>query len=392
MLAHQSSTERLDACALLSKLITIPSPNPSGNTVAIAQFIGEYLSHKNVSVQILAPQVKPEAQSVIATVGSGEPVIMLHAHIDTVPIATEEAKRWLTDPYEPTIKDGYLYGKGAVDDKACLAFMMTSFMRCAEHLTQGTLVLVAAAEEEVGGQLGTRYLAEQGYIPEADFIIVGEQTHNHIGLAHKGVMRARIQTNGKSVHATNPDRGVNAIVAMSRVIQAFEAYHAQLRQTNHALVGSPTCNIGTIRGGSTTNAVPDTCEITIDRRMIPKEDPEAVKREIKAIIDALDVAPANVQVDNFLFSSWFESDLSTPLASLMLAAMEKNYVKNLEPTGYLPGSDAKHLMTLARGDMIIFGPGSYEHAHSENECVEISEVVQAEAILDSFLTAALMSH
>ena len=80
----------------------------------------------------------------------------------------------------------------------------------------GTLILVAAAEEEVGGQLGTKWMADNGHLPACDFIVVGEQTSNKVAIAHKGVMRATITTTGKSVHATNPDRGINAITAMAK--------------------------------------------------------------------------------------------------------------------------------------------------------------------------------
>ena len=204
----------------------------------------------------------------IATLGDGSaPVIMLHAHIDTVPVAADEAEHWSTSPYEPTVKDGRLYGKGSVDDKAPLAAMMSAFKKlAAREEGRGTLVLVAAAEEETGGQLGTRWLADEGFLPTADFVVVGEQTDNRVALAHKGVMRATVKTHGRSVHATNPDRGVNAITAMARVVLALENYHQRLSEKRHPLVGTPTCNVGTIQGGSTANAVPDSCTVHLDRR------------------------------------------------------------------------------------------------------------------------------
>src|SRR5690606_13896029 len=138
---------------------------------------------------------------------------------------------------------------------------------------KGTLVLVAAAEEEVGGKLGTRWLAENGHLPQSDYSIVGEQTFNRVATAHKGVVRATVKAVGRSVHATNPDRGVNAITAMARAVLALEQYHRDLAQRTHPMVGVPTCNVGVIQGGSTANAVPDFCAAYLDRRMIPGEDP-----------------------------------------------------------------------------------------------------------------------
>ena len=208
---------------------------------------------------------------------------MLHAHIDTVPIAENEAQKWTVDPYAAKIRDGKLYGKGSVDDKAPLAAMMQAIRHVADHQDrlQGTLVLVAAAEEETGGRLGTRWLADSGaLLAMRDFIIVGEQTYNRVATAHKGVMRATVRTTGRAAHATNPARGINAITAMARAILALEAYHNDLAARVHPMVGVPTCNVGVIQGGSTANAVPDNCVVHLDRRMIPGEDPAAVQAEL----------------------------------------------------------------------------------------------------------------
>jgi succinyl-diaminopimelate desuccinylase len=150
-------------------------------------------------------------------------------------------------------------------------------------------------------------------------------------------------------------------------------------------VGTPTCNVGTIQGGSTANAVPDTCTVRLDRRMIPREDPKAVKRELQEVIAAVNVSPARVEVSEFLFSSWFDSRLETPYGQAFLETV-RTY-KDPGPVGYLPGSDAKHLMKLARGDMVIFGPGSYEVAHTFDEYVELSALLECETILSDFLTS-----
>ncbi|MGV2434572.1 MAG UNVERIFIED_CONTAM: M20/M25/M40 family metallo-hydrolase [Anaerolineae bacterium] len=199
----------MDAIELLQALVRIPSPNPPGDTQTLAMYIAQLLEQAGCRVQRLAPPSKPEALSVVASVGQGDPVIMLHAHIDTVPIAVTESHRWQFDPYAAEVHEGKLYGKGSIDDKAPLAAMMLTVLEAAsdESRVRGTLVLVAAAEEEVGGQLGTRWLADHAHLPKCDFIVVGEQTHNRVANAHKGVMRATIQTLGKAVHATNPDRG-----------------------------------------------------------------------------------------------------------------------------------------------------------------------------------------
>lgn len=383
-----------DGIALLQDLIRIPSPNPPGDTIAIANYVAKKMEAIGCQVQVIAPDEKPEAPNIIATIGSGEPVVMLHAHIDTVPIAANEAQHWTVDPYSGIVKDGKIYGKGSIDDKAPLASMMLAMEYASQHLDQleGTLILVGAAEEEVGGQLGTKWLAENGHLPDCDFIVVGEQTANKVAIAHKGVMRATITTTGKSVHATNPDRGINAITAMSKVVLALETYHNGLRQHVHPMVGVPTCNIGVIEGGSTANAVPDQCVIKLDRRMIPREDPDVVQSELKAVIDSVDVSPAKIQISDFIFSSWFDSSIKSTLSQTFLGCVQTELNKNPGPIGYLPGSDAKHLMGVARGDMIIFGPGSYEVAHAFDEYVRVDDFETTTRILINFISESLFKE
>ena len=380
----------MDSVSLLQELVSIPSPNPPGDTRAIADYVAEQMRAIGCDLRQLAPDAKPEALNTIAVLGSGEPRVMLHAHIDTVPIAATEAEKWNVDPYAGDIREGALYGKGSIDDKAPLASMMLAMMDAAQQeALAGTLVLVAAAEEEVGGQLGTKWLADSGHLPACDFIIVGEQTGNKVATAHKGVMRATIRTSGKAVHATNPDRGVNAIVAMSKVISALDAYHRSLSERAHPVVGFPTCNIGVIEGGSTANAVPDSCAIYLDRRMIPREDPEAVKEELRAVIEAVDLAPATVDIGDFVYSAWFDSALESDYAQTFLSCVRKALDDDPGPVGYLPGSDAKHLTEVARGDMIIFGPGSYEVAHSANEHVRLADYQATTDILLEFVRRTL---
>lgn len=380
----------MDSIALLQRLVQIPSPNPPGDTRAIADFVAEQMRAIGCETRQLAPAAKPEALNTIAVLGAGEPRIMLHAHIDTVPIAATEAEKWSVDPYAGEIRDGALYGKGSIDDKAPLASMMLAMMAAAEQKSlKGALVLVAAAEEEVGGQLGTKWLADSGHLPACDFIIVGEQTANKVAIAHKGVMRATVRASGVSVHSTNPDRGVNAIVAMSKIIGALDGYHRELAARAHPVLGSPTCNIGVIEGGSTANAVPDSCAIYLDRRMIPREAPEAVKAELRAVIESVDLGQATVEIGEFVHSRWFDSALDSDHAKAFMACVSEVINGDPGPVGYLPGSDAKHLMDVARGDMIIFGPGSYEAAHAADEHVTLADYQATTDILLKFLRRTL---
>jgi acetylornithine deacetylase len=212
-------------------------------------------------------------------------------------------------------------------------------------------------------------------------------------IAHKGVMRATVRATGKSVHATNPDRGINAITAMAKAVLALETYHHELSQRTHLIVGVPTCNVGVIQGGSTANAVPDSCIVKLDRRMIPREDPEAVQAELAAVIAGVDAGQAELSIGDFLFSSWFDSTADSELAQTFLRCVQTELGDHPGPVGYLPGSDAKHLLNQVRpekGEMIIFGPGSYEVAHAFDEYVALDDFQSTTNILLDFVNQTLI--
>lgn len=373
---------------LLPDLVRIPSPNPPGDTRAVAEYVAGLLRGWGYDVAVVAPSAKPAAASVVARLGDGSPSVLYHAHIDTVPIGATEATGWTSDPYDPAARDGRLYGKGSVDDKGPLAAMLAVARRYADAggPQRGQLVIVAAAEEETGGQLGTRWLVDAGHILPVDFIVVGEQTHNRVATAHKGVLRATVRTHGRSVHATNPDRGVNAINAMARVVLALEDYHHTLRDRAHPLVGAPTLNVGIIEGGATANAVADWCLVRLDRRLAPGEDPAAAQAELKQVVAAVPLPDgASAEVGEFLVSNWFETEADSRLTRAFLDVTERALGSDPGPVGYMPGSDAKHLTTVAREGMVVFGPGSYEVAHAIDEYVDLAELEVTERILWEFL-------
>ena len=99
--------------------------------------------------------------------------------------------------------------------------------------------------------------------------------------------------------------------------------------------------------------------------------------------------PAEISIGEFLFSSWFDSSIESELSQTFLDCVRNELKDEPGPVGYLPGSDAKHLMNLARGDMIIFGPGSYEVAHAFDEHVRVEDYDATTNILLDFVNRVL---
>jgi succinyl-diaminopimelate desuccinylase len=368
---------------LLRRLIAIPSPNPPGDCRAIADFCDAFLAEAGFSTVKVAPDGR--AWSVVGIAGPATgPSLMYHAHVDTVPLG--QHARWTHDPFAGEVADGRVYGLGSVDDKAPLAAMLQTAADLAPFLGElrGRLVVVCAAEEEVGGRLGTRWLADGGHLPACDLVVVGEQTHNRVATCNKGVVRATFHTAGRTAHATSPANGANAINAMAHLILDLERYQREVLDARpHPLLGAPSINVGVIAGGVSANVVADGCTAKVDRRTVPGEDPAAVIAELQALAAAREAADPSCRcwADSFQVSDWFQARADDALTALLLAISAEETGAPTEPVGYLPGSDAKHLAGVARGGMVVFGPGSYEVAHASDEYTEIAELQATHRVL-----------
>lgn len=377
---------------LLQRLVATPSPNPPGDCRAVAEFCAGYLQDLGFAVTLIAPDNR--AWSVVASLGPDDGASLLyHAHIDTVPLG--QSAHWTHDPFGGECVEGKLYGLGSVDDKGPMAAMLLAGARLAARRERlvGRLTIVCAAEEEVGGRLGTLWLAQNGYLPATDFVVVGEQTHNRVAVAHKGVLRAAFHVRGETAHATEPWRGRNAINGMAHLILALERYQAEVLDTRrHPLVGRPSINVGVIEGGVSANVVADACTIRVDRRMLPGEDPQAVMAELEAIAArcAEQDATRSYSVNSFQVSNWFQVDQELPLVQQFLAAAAAETGQPAAPIGYLPGSDAKHLVEIAQQGMVVFGPGTHHVAHASDEYVDVAELETTHRILLRFAEQQLL--
>ena len=211
--------------------------------------------------------------------------------------------------------------------------------------------------------------------------------------AHTGVLRAAFHVAGRTSHATDPWRGRNAINGMAHLILDLERYQTEvLERRPHPLLGPASINVGVIEGGVSANVVADACTIRVDRRMVPGEDPQAVIAELQEIVALRQVADPEraYSVDSFLISNWFQSDAENDLIRRFMQLCSADTGAPADPVGYLPGSDAKHLVDVARRGMVVFGPGTYQVAHSTDEYVLIDGLATTCRILTRFAEELLL--
>lgn len=282
--------------SLLCDLVAIPSYG--GQEEAIIRYLQDRFAHQRIPCHVTEWEGKPI--NVVAEIGDGPRAIILNSHHDTVPPGDPAA--WQTDPLSPVEKDGKIFGRGAEDAKGCLASMIVAFEALAER--RATLpvkvVLMAVGGEERGG-LGTRAEVAKGL--RADAAIVGESTLLEPKLAHKGVLRLEVEVKGKAAHASDPEAGVNAVVAMAPIVGALDLLAAKVRQRTHPDVGKASLVISTIAGGVALNVIPASCVISIDRRVLPSEtEPEVTAEVVRTASAALPAEMgATVQVRTVRF-------------------------------------------------------------------------------------------
>ena len=374
---------------LLSKLVAIPSVNPMGGDVdpaicyegRVSDWLENFFQRLGVDSERIS--VAPGRDNVVARIdrpGAGT-TILLDAHQDTVPVSGMTVR-----PFEPKIEGGRLYGRGACDVKGGMAAMLHAFQRLVKERpsTSANVVLSCTCDEEAtttgindliscwsDGRGRSRLLQRP-----PDFAVIAEPTLLDVVVAHRGVTRFRICTEGRACHSSDPSQGINAIYRMARLVSLLEEYAAQLTSsvTPHPLCGGATLSVGRIQGGTSVNIVPDGCVVEIDRRVIPGEDRSRVVADIHAFLSE------RVDFDFEFETPWIESppltdDDNAPLAAAVLQAVgEVAGAKNAVGVPY--GTHASR--TCAAGvPSVVFGPGSIEQAHTKDEYIEIDQLEQA---------------
>jgi succinyl-diaminopimelate desuccinylase len=379
--------DREQLVRLLSDLVAIESINPSmkgaqnGETI-IGNYILEYL--KGLGLEVERQEALPGRSNVLGRLPGRNPKrrLLFEAHLDTMPV-----EGMAIDPFRPKIEDGRLYGRGACDTKASIAAMLHALKIAKEQgRPPGDLYFLGSVDEEYTFK-GILHFLEGGF--RAQGAIVGEPTELDLVIAHKGIVRWRIEVTGKAAHTSKPKEGINAIVKMARLIcRIEERIQPLLASQGHPLVGSPTLSIGKIQGGIQINIVPDRCVIELDRRLNPGEDSHSVLESFEQILDEMrseDPDLRAVMEEPFLVDYPLETRETEEVVGLAKAAIS-GAGRQVKVKGVPYGTDGSK---TARAGIptVVFGPGSIDQAHTANEYVEIDQVVKAAEIYARMMLA-----
>jgi succinyl-diaminopimelate desuccinylase len=374
---------------VLSSLVRANSINPGVFEVEMAERVQEWLKPTGAAVTVVEFEPgRPSVAAVFEGTGDG-PRLVMNGHMDTHPL--DEESLWTVDPFGAEIKDGYLYGRGACDMKAGLTsqIAVAHFVAAHRERLKGTLVLQFAAGEE-RGEPGTLSMVQAGL--GGDFGIVTEPTELRVATAERGAAWFIIRVKGRSIHSSRAHLGLNPIWRLRPVLDVLEEYERDVKALKHPLLPGGSCTPGIVRAGIKENSVPDSCEIVIDRRLLPGE---TVDRELEALRTRLAVikeSDPEFEFEVTRYPAAFEPtdiDPGSPFARTMLGAAKAVTGAPQEPWGTPFSSDIGDLVG-AGIEAVTFGAGNVAECHCADERVEIAQVRDASRVLALATTQLLM--
>ena len=323
-------------------------------------------------------------------VAEGAPWLLFESHLDTVSV-----EGMTIDPFAGRIEEGRLYGRGACDTKGSGAAMLWALQRGVEQGCLANNVAILYTVDEELEKTGVRSFVERHVTAlgwKAAGAIIGEPTGLGLVAAHNGVVRWKITTRGRAAHSSDPNNGRSAISMMLRVVDALESrYIAELR-VSHPLTGKAQCSVNIIRGGTQVNIIPEHCEISVDRRVVPGEDPEEVLPAVEQILDqvrrdepALEVRQETPDMVDLPLDprggEEFAGFVQQVLGSMLLPA-------GLQGAGY--GTDASSLGP-ARIPAVVLGPGSIAQGHTADEWIDLEELDRGVEVYLALMSTALQA-
>jgi putative selenium metabolism hydrolase len=330
--------------------------------------------------------------NVIGRIGNGKRILAIDGHMDTVDLGNLE--NWEFDPLGGEIRDGYVHGRGTVDQEGGPAAFVTAgkILKELGFNRDLTIYFVGSVMEEDCDGLCWKYIVEEDKI-RPDFVISTEPTNLNIYRGHRGRMEMQVHFYGVSAHGSAPERGKNAIYMASRVALEVEKLNEQLKFDEFLGKGSITVTEFTSSSPSLC-AVSDYARIHLDRRLTWGETKDSAVAEIEELIKGMN---AKVEVLNYSEKAYtgLEYGMEKYYPTWKMPEDSEIVQKGVSTFHKLFGKSPKvdkwtfstnGIMTCGTYGIptIGFGPGNEVLAHAPNEKVPISDLVAATAFYAAF--------
>lgn len=363
--------DRDEIVGIVCELVRLNTVNPPGNEYLCKDIVTEKM--RSLGMEVSYYEKEPGRTNVVGKIGAGKKSIGFVSHMDVVPPG--DAELWETDPFTPTIRDGRIYGRGTLDDKgsfACAYSACKAFL--AEHpQLDGTIYLIAAADEETGSELGIIYLVEECGLRFDVAIIPDGGTMNLSIYGEKGVLWVEVTSRGVQAHGSTPSLGKNAILPLAEFLT--QAAKIDLGNEYDRAFDGWTMNIGTIQGGSSANTVPASARATFDFRLPRGITRDAVLREFERCAACV---KSRLEWADLSFNVLHETQPHVADKSAAVIVSFDHAAKRLGiPMDYTTfgGNTVAKNLYFAGITSVVHYPGDDKLAHVPNEFVKIDELV-----------------
>ena len=322
--------------------------------------------------------------------GSTQGGIVLSGHTDTVPV---KGQKWDSDPFDPTLRDGRLYGRGACDMKGFIGVALALLPEMKAARLREPIHFAFSCDEELGCVGAPYMLADlKARGVHANGCIVGEPTDMRVIVAHKGINAYRCRVQGHAAHSSLTPHGLNAIEYAARLICFIRDQADQYRRDgpfDTAFdVPFTTLQTGTIQGGIAVNTIPANCEFEFEYRNLPGVDGAGIIERIKHHAEHVllpkmrsEQAGANIEFDLLALAPTLDASEQAAITQLVRALTRDREVRKV---AY--GTEAGLFQQLGIPS-VVCGPGSIEDAHKANEFVSLEQL----ALCESFMRKLIRS-
>ncbi len=371
------SNELIDLC---QEMISIPSLNPQDRQnfqtpygeEQMVHFVSDWCKTHSLDAEI-QPVANQRNNVIVSAPGQdGSKTLLLCAHTDTV-----GTDGMTIDPFKPILQDNKLYGRGSCDTKASLACMLLAFHHRvnAGPLPYNLMLLASCGEEH--NMIGAKTFAQNhGHTISA--AIFGEPTELKTIVCHKGSLRLKVATHGKSVHSSQPDAGRNAIYTMAKEIQKIEAFsHQRQKETDHPLLGHETLAITMMDGGKQLNIIPNQCQAYIEWRYLPKHNANDCREALSKVLEST----TEINILNY-----FSPMQTNPDHSMVKQCRQSTdkicHHQKVEGVSYATDASAFDELDFPK---IILGPGNIAQAHTKDEFIKLDQLKKGLDVYKTYL-------
>ncbi|TFD71114.1 M20/M25/M40 family metallo-hydrolase [Cryobacterium sp. Hb1] len=372
-----------DPVTILQQLVRIDSVNPdlvpgAAGEAEIAIWCSEWLRQQGFDVTVLEQTPgRPSVVGVKRGTGTGRS-LMLNAHLDTVGVAPGAV-----GPFSGDLRDGRVYGRGAVDTKSGVAAILVAAARASAGELAGDVIVTLVADEEFGS-IGTEEVLRSF---RADAALVVEPSSLELTTAHRGFAWFELELTGLAAHGSQPELGVDAIWHAGLVLRALDGLQRRLNAAPaHATLGHGAVRVSQIAGGDDAATVAARCVLTVERRMLPGQSPESVETELFALLTALTVEEPQFQfaLTRLVARAAFEAEPQWPIVRALTANAQRVLGHPAVTRGEPFWTDAG-LILEAGIPCVVFGADG-EGLHADIEWADAQSVRALADILEGTIT------